>query len=190
MTLANSTSTMPPISQSPKGAKFCHTLNILLVGHWHCQALLQLYFNYSAVCRSSVIGGWLLVIGCWSVHNKGCRALGGFLPDGYNGSYSKKCESKIFLDGGLPKVSCLLYKTWPEIALKTGLLCTIEGQKGSKNSMVSCCPWLGKIRVIAVVPMTGRRSGHTGHPPKLPHKTSRCKCIVPVQNIVWLIFCY
>jgi hypothetical protein len=32
MTLINSTLTAPPVGLPPKGAKFCHTLNILLVG--------------------------------------------------------------------------------------------------------------------------------------------------------------
>jgi hypothetical protein len=48
MTLVNSASKAPPICLPPKGAKFCHTLNILLVGHWCCHALLQLFFNSSA----------------------------------------------------------------------------------------------------------------------------------------------
>ncbi len=76
--LVNSTSTVLPIGLPPKGAKFCHTSNILLVG---CQcrcALLWLYFN-SSVVSQSVIGLWLVG---WSVHNKGCRALGGFPPKG------------------------------------------------------------------------------------------------------------
>jgi hypothetical protein len=46
-TLVNIASMAPPIGLPPKGAEFCHTLNILLVGHQcHC-ALLQLYFNSS-----------------------------------------------------------------------------------------------------------------------------------------------
>jgi hypothetical protein len=74
-TLVNSASMAPPISLPPKIAKFCHTLNILLVGHQCRRALLWLYFNSSG-------GGWLLVVvGRWSVgrsvHNKGCRTLGG-----------------------------------------------------------------------------------------------------------------
>ncbi len=43
MTLVNSASKAPPICLPPKGAKFCHTLNILLVGCWCCRALLQLF---------------------------------------------------------------------------------------------------------------------------------------------------
>ncbi len=57
-TLVNSVSTAPPIGLPPKEAKFCHNLNILLVGHQRCRALLQLYFNSSAV-------GWLVV--SWTV---------------------------------------------------------------------------------------------------------------------------
>jgi hypothetical protein len=48
-TLVNSASTAPPISLLPKGAKFCHTLNILLVGRQRCRALLRLNFDSSAV---------------------------------------------------------------------------------------------------------------------------------------------
>ncbi len=48
-TLVNSASTAPPIGQPPKGAKFCHTLNLLLVGCWRRHALSLLYFNSSAV---------------------------------------------------------------------------------------------------------------------------------------------
>ncbi len=56
MTLANSTSMAPSIGLPPKGAEFCHTLNILLVGHQQCRALLRLYLNYSVAVRSSVVG--------------------------------------------------------------------------------------------------------------------------------------
>jgi hypothetical protein len=49
MTLVNSASTAAPIGLPPKGAKFCHTSNRLLVGHQCRSALLQLYFNSSAV---------------------------------------------------------------------------------------------------------------------------------------------
>ncbi len=79
--LVNSTSTAPPIGLPPKGAKFCHTLNILLVGHWCCRVLLRLYFNSSAAGCWSVIGwsvGWL--VGWSTVYNKGCGALGAFPP--------------------------------------------------------------------------------------------------------------
>jgi hypothetical protein len=41
-TLVNSSSMVPPIGLPPKGADFCHTLNILLVGHQHRRALSQL----------------------------------------------------------------------------------------------------------------------------------------------------
>ncbi len=61
-TIVNSVSTAAPIGLPPKMAKFCHTFNRLLVGRWRCRALLQLYFNSSAV-------------GCRSVQNKGSRAL-------------------------------------------------------------------------------------------------------------------
>ncbi len=61
-TLVNSAPTAPPIGLPPKGAKFCHTLNILWVGRRHCHALSWLYFNFSAVSRSLVIG-WSLVVG-------------------------------------------------------------------------------------------------------------------------------
>ncbi len=43
-TLVNSISTAPPIGLPPKGAKFCHTLNTLLVEPWCRHALLWLYF--------------------------------------------------------------------------------------------------------------------------------------------------
>jgi hypothetical protein len=59
-TLVNSTSTALPIGLPPKGDKFCHTLNILLVGRWCCHALWRLYFN-SSVVSWLVVGHWLLV---------------------------------------------------------------------------------------------------------------------------------
>ncbi len=95
--ILNSTSTAAPIGLPPKMAKFCHTSNRLLVGRWHRRALLQLYFNSSAVsrwslvigCWSLVVGRWSLIVGRWSlgvghalVHNKGSQALGGFPPKG------------------------------------------------------------------------------------------------------------
>ncbi len=52
--LVNSASTVLSISLPLKRAKFCHTLNILLVGHQHHCALWQLYFNSSAVSWSFV----------------------------------------------------------------------------------------------------------------------------------------
>ncbi len=68
-TLVNSASMAAPIGLLPKGAKFCHTLNLLVVGHQCHRAPWQLYFNSS--------GGGRLVVGCqlvvsWLVHNKGC----------------------------------------------------------------------------------------------------------------------
>jgi hypothetical protein len=48
-TLVNSTSTVPLIVLPPNGAKFCHTLNILLVGRWRRRALSWLCFISSAV---------------------------------------------------------------------------------------------------------------------------------------------
>ncbi len=57
-TLVNSTSTAPPIGLPSKGANFCHTSNILLVGHQCRIALWQLYFNSSEVGR---LVGWALV---------------------------------------------------------------------------------------------------------------------------------
>jgi hypothetical protein len=54
MTLVNSASMALLIGLPPKGAKFCHTLNILLVGHQRRPALSRLYFN------SSVVVGWLV----------------------------------------------------------------------------------------------------------------------------------
>jgi hypothetical protein len=78
----------PPNGLPPKEAKFCHTSNILLVGHQCRRALWGLYFNSSEVghqllvvghwslvvsrrslvvgCQSSVISCWSLVICCWS----------------------------------------------------------------------------------------------------------------------------
>ncbi len=47
-TLVNSTSTTLPNGLLPKGAKFCHTSNILLVGCQRRCALSRLYFNSSA----------------------------------------------------------------------------------------------------------------------------------------------
>ncbi len=70
-TWVNSASTAPPIGLPPKMAKFCHTSNRLLVGHWCRRAQLRLYFNFSA-------SNWLV---SWS-HNKGSQALGGFPPKG------------------------------------------------------------------------------------------------------------
>ena len=61
-TLVNSASTTPPIGLPPKGAKFCHTSNILLVGCW-CRHTLSWHYFTSSV-----------VVGCWLVHNKGCQA--------------------------------------------------------------------------------------------------------------------
>ncbi len=61
MTIVNSASTVAPIGLPPKMAKFLHTSNRLLVGHWCCRALSPLYFN------SSAVGDWLLVVGHWSL---------------------------------------------------------------------------------------------------------------------------
>jgi hypothetical protein len=47
-TLVNSASMALPIGLLPKMAKFCHTLNILFVGHRCRRALLDLYSNTSA----------------------------------------------------------------------------------------------------------------------------------------------
>ena len=68
--LVNSASAAPPIGLFPKGVEFCHTLNILLVGHRCSRALSRLQFNPCVVCLR------------FTVHNKGCRALGGFPPKG------------------------------------------------------------------------------------------------------------
>jgi hypothetical protein len=56
-TLVNSASPALPFGLPSKGANFCHTWNILLVGHQRrrAHALLQLYFTSSAAS------------GCWSV---------------------------------------------------------------------------------------------------------------------------
>ncbi len=72
--------TAPPIGLPPKGVKFCHTSNILLVGRLRRHALLWLYFNSSAVS-------------CWSVHNKDSRALGSF-PSKRIKEYLLEVESK------------------------------------------------------------------------------------------------
>ncbi len=57
MTLVNRATTAPLICLPSKGAKFCHTLNMLLVGRRCCHALLQLYFNSSATgCQLIVTG--------------------------------------------------------------------------------------------------------------------------------------
>ncbi len=48
-TLVNSASTAPLIGLPPKGAKFWHTSNRLLVGPQCHRALLRLYFNSSVV---------------------------------------------------------------------------------------------------------------------------------------------
>jgi hypothetical protein len=65
-----------PIGLPPKGAKFCHTSNRLLVRRQRCRALLQLYFN-SSVVSYWLFAGWLVG---WlvdrSVQKKGSRALG------------------------------------------------------------------------------------------------------------------
>ncbi len=68
-TLVNSASRAPPIGLPLKMAKFFHTSNRVLVGHWHRRALLRLYFNSSASSRSV---GWLVG---WSVHNENCYAI-------------------------------------------------------------------------------------------------------------------
>jgi hypothetical protein len=60
-TLVNSTSTALPIGLPPKGAEFCYTSKILLVGHQCCHALLQMYF-YSYAAGQLV--GWSSV--SWS----------------------------------------------------------------------------------------------------------------------------
>jgi hypothetical protein len=53
-TLVKSASTVPLNGLLPKGAKLCHTSNILLVGRQCHRALLWLYFNFS-------LAGWLSV---------------------------------------------------------------------------------------------------------------------------------
>ncbi len=65
MSLVNSASTAQPIGLPLKGAKFCHTSNILLVGGQRCHALSRLFFYSSAVGRLSIVGRWSLVAGCW-----------------------------------------------------------------------------------------------------------------------------
>jgi hypothetical protein len=97
MTLVNSAETVPLIGLPPKGAKFCHTLNILLVGRWHRCALSRLYFNSSVVGQlvgwsvGQLVGRLVSRVVSWSVgqllvsqlvNNKGSRALGGFSPKG------------------------------------------------------------------------------------------------------------
>jgi hypothetical protein len=68
MTLVNSTLMALLISLPPKGAKFCHTLNILLVGHHRRHALAWLlYFNSSAVGWSVGHGSLVFLVGCQSV---------------------------------------------------------------------------------------------------------------------------
>ncbi len=90
-TLVNCASTALLIGLPLKGAKFCHTSNILLVGRQCCRALSRLYYN------SSVSGHWSLVVGLWSlavgrgllvgrsVHNENCCAMtfGGNYSDLY-----------------------------------------------------------------------------------------------------------
>jgi hypothetical protein len=66
--VVNSASIAALIGLSPKMAKFCYTSNRLLLGRQRCHALLQLYFNSSAVsCWLLVIGHWSLVVGCWTL---------------------------------------------------------------------------------------------------------------------------
>ncbi len=70
-TFVNSASMAPPIGLPPKGGKFCHTLNILLVGCRRGRALWRLFLNSPAV-------SWLIgrsLVGCWSVHNENCCAM-------------------------------------------------------------------------------------------------------------------
>jgi hypothetical protein len=59
-TFVNSASMAPPILLPPKGAGFCQTSNILLVGRQRRRALWWLYFNSSVVSHWSLVG-WLLV---------------------------------------------------------------------------------------------------------------------------------
>jgi hypothetical protein len=75
-TLVNSASTAPPISLPPKGAKFRHTSNILFVG-----VNAAVHYGSNILIPLQLVGRWLLVVGR-SVHNKGCRAIGGFPPKG------------------------------------------------------------------------------------------------------------
>jgi hypothetical protein len=90
MIIVNSASTAALIGLPPKMAEFCHTSNRSLLGRQRPRALLQLYYNSSAVSRwLLVVGCWSLVVGCWLVvgrwslvHNKGSWALGGFPPKG------------------------------------------------------------------------------------------------------------
>ncbi len=69
-TLVNSASTAPPIGLLWKGAKFCHTLNTLLVGHWCCMH----YGGWISIPIRSV-GHWSLVV-CWSVGWSTIRVAG------------------------------------------------------------------------------------------------------------------
>jgi hypothetical protein len=55
-TLVNSASMAVLIGLLPKGAKFFHTSNKLLVGHQCRRALSWLYFNSSAAGCQSVVG--------------------------------------------------------------------------------------------------------------------------------------
>ncbi len=82
-TLVNSTSTLPPIGLLPKGAKFCHTSNILLVGCWCCRAWSRLYLYSSAA-------GWLLIVGQLSVGPQ----LG--LP-GFRRFPSKRINTRVYI---------------------------------------------------------------------------------------------
>jgi hypothetical protein len=66
MTILNSASTAAPIGLPPKMAKFDHTSNRLLVGHQCRRAPLWLYFNFSAVGQSLVVGRWSFVV-AWLV---------------------------------------------------------------------------------------------------------------------------
>jgi hypothetical protein len=77
-TLVNSASTAPLIGLPQKDAEFCHTSNILLVGHQRRHALLWLYFNSSAGGWGSS-AGWSLV-GWYTIGVSGL--LGGFPPKG------------------------------------------------------------------------------------------------------------
>jgi hypothetical protein len=55
-TLVNSTSTALPIGLPPKEAEFCHTSNILLVGHRCHHALSRLYFSPLLLVISQLVG--------------------------------------------------------------------------------------------------------------------------------------